>query len=546
MEDNGDALTLDYAPSGKNGSATITAKLGSAVIDVEKIDFSRSKQRADFARRICDGRPGIDRDAIDAELLRIAADLAARGSADGEQPEGDGATIDPGQVIRPELFHRPEGSGLCLPTLVSRSSEGGTRVVGRWLLFIQWPDGRREKLALPTRLDIDGGSPLYFHPIPADPDAQTYCGWTADSRSAWLAGAEPPEPADLFRELCAAVAWFVDWPAATAPGHCATLALWTLFTYVYPLWDAAPYLHFSGPAGSGKTRCFEVLSRLVWRPLSSSNLSGPAVFRTLHDAGGTLLFDEAEQLRRGNDPAVGELLSMLLSGYKRGGCATRLDKVGDGFKTVRFQVYGPKGLASINPLPSALATRCIEIPMFRTASDSPKPRRRIDEDPSRWQRLRDAMHATALSRGGEFIELAKRNDICPAMSGRNFELWSPLLALARWLEDHGADGLHTLVSDHALRSIDAARTEQAPDHDAVLLQALADELRGHGLPAPGDILTRAQEAEPNLFKTWTTRAVSTHLRRYGVETTRSNGRRVYRVDPADLTTIGERYGFELS
>ena len=47
----------------------------------------------------------------------------------------------------------------------------------------------------------------------------------------------------------------------------ATLALWSVLTYCYQAWDAVPYLNIGGPIRSGKTRLFEILSRLAFRPL---------------------------------------------------------------------------------------------------------------------------------------------------------------------------------------------------------------------------------------------------------------------------------------
>src|SRR4051812_6095213 len=116
-----------------------------------------------------------------------------------------------------------------------------------------------------------------------------------------------------------------------------------MLTYVYVAWDAVPYLYVGGPAGSGKTRVFELLSRLCFRPLVSSNLSAPALFRTLHDRGGTLLLDEAERLNEGA-PDVAELRSILLAGYKRGGKASRLESSGDSFAMNEFAVFRPQGV----------------------------------------------------------------------------------------------------------------------------------------------------------------------------------------------------------
>ena len=159
------------------------------------------------------------------------------------------------------------------------------------------------------------------------------------------------------------MAYFIDLPQEHAPGISATLTLWVVLTYCYLAWDAVPYLYVGGPLGSGKSRVFEILARLVFRPLGSSSMSGPALFRTLHSQGGTLLLDEAERLKQTQDPGTGEIVAMLLAGYKRGGQATRLEPVGETFKMVNFDVYGPKAMACIAALPPALASRAIGLTM---------------------------------------------------------------------------------------------------------------------------------------------------------------------------------------
>ena len=305
-------------------------------------------------------------------------------------------------------------------------------------------------------------------------------------------------------------------------------------------------MYVGGPLGSGKSRVFEILARLVFRPLGSSNMSGPALFRTLHAQGGTLLLDEAERLKQTQAPEVQEILSMLLAGYKRGGQATRLEPVGDTFKTVSFDVYGPKALACVAGLPPALASRAISLTMFRAAPGSEKPRRRIDADPTGWQRLRDELHALTLEHGPTWLELPKRVEVCPTMSGRDFELWQPLLALASWVESHGARGLLALVQRHALETIDAGKDDQVSDTDETLLRILAEKRVNLETPTPGEILKAAQEVEPNVFRQWTAKGISNALRRHGVRTNEVHGRHVYsRVTLADLGRIQSTYGLTL-
>jgi hypothetical protein len=267
---------------------------------------------------------------------------------------------------------------------------------------------------------------------------------------------------------------------------------------------------------------------------------------TLHSQGGTLLLDEAERLKQTQAPEVQEMLSMLLAGYKRGGQATRLEPVGDTFKTVSFDVYGPKALACVAGLPPALASRAMGVTMFRAAPRSEKPRRRIDADKTGWQRLRDELHALALEYGPTWLELPNRVEVCPTMSGRDFGLWQPVLALASWVETYGALGLLELMQRDALESIDAGKDDQVSDTDEALLRILAERRANLETPMPGELLRAAQEGEPNVFRQWTAKGVSNALRRYGIHTATVHGRKVYsRVTLAELGRIQSTYGLAL-
>ncbi len=548
------ALVIEFQLPKRGKSATLTAKVGGEVLQVESLDITRSTSRDRFAEAICKGRPGIDRKAVDAELLRIAAELAGR---DGNGDNGACSTgaadmpeLDTSRIVRPERFITSDVCGLAVPTMIEKD---GTPI-GQWLLYLRWHDGRREAKRLPRSIDLpdDHGKEdrnarkLWVHPTPAEPTASQKSGWTQPARRAWIRGTSAPDPAKLFAALCERFAHFLHLPKQKAPGITATLSLWTMLTYNYPAFDAVPYLYVGGPLGSGKSRVFEILARLAFRPLSSSNLSAASLYRTLHDRGGTLLLDEAERLKQTNAPDVGELLSMLLAGYKRGGQATRLEPVGDTFRTVAFDVYGPKALACIAGLPPALASRTIPIMMFRSPPGSNKPKRRIDAEPHKWQTLRDGLHSLALEHGPAWLELAERDDVCPAMSGRDYELWQPLLSLANWIESNGARGLLALVQNHAQTTIDESRDDATPDHDETLLRLLADAVRIGDTPSAGDILDSAKQQDTRTFDKWTARAVGSHLKRYGLTTNKTGGRRIYgRVTLGDLQQIQTTYNVEL-
>jgi len=226
----------------------------------------------------------------------------------------------------------------------------------------------------------------------------------------------------------------------------------------------------------------------------------------------------------------------------------RLEPVGDsGFKTVTFDVFGPKALACIAGLPPALASRSIPVTMFRAAPGSLKPKRRIDGDPAGWQHLRDDLHTLALEYGPTWLALSERSDVVPSdLGGRDYELWQPLLAIAAFIEEAGARGLLGLLQEHAESVADAGRDDSTPDYDETLLRLLAESIRFGERPTPGDLLEKAKAAEPEAFKRWTPRAVAEHLKRYSLRTIKTTGQKRYaRVTVEDLAEIETNYAIDL-
>ncbi len=201
-----------------------------------------------------------------------------------------------------------------------------------------------------------------------------------------MAGDPAPDPAELFGRLRDSFGYFLELGASDeeADAQASLLALWSLLSYCYPAWSAVPYLSIGGPLGSGNVSRFRGVGPRGFQADGIREHHRPLfVFRTLHDQGGTLLLDEAERLRD-NTPDAGDLRSILLSGYKRGSPARRLEPIGDGkFRAISFDVFGPKALAGIASLPEALASRCIKVaivprgPRFRktaaTARCRPEP-----------------------------------------------------------------------------------------------------------------------------------------------------------------------------
>ncbi len=450
------------------------------------------------------------------------------------------------RIVRPHLFHVAEVSGLSVPVL-TLSSDGPA---GKWLLLLHWPDGKRECRELPNRLELPTGDNLWFSSLPSATNRLAGHAWSAEGRRLFLEDEYTPDIANLFNRLQEAFLRFVGFPKKEAEGATAVLALWTMLTYAFPAWSVIPYLSIGGPMGSGKTRVFEVLNRIVYRPLPSANMTAPCMFRTLDAQGGTLLLDEAERLRD-RTPAANEIRSILLSGYKAGNPARRLEPTAGGkYKPIEFDVYGPKAIAGIASLPEALESRCIRLTMFRAPTESPEARRRIDENPRLWMELRDDLHAFALTQGSRFVELSHGADLCSEFGNRDYELWQPLIALASTIQDAGMSGLVRTVKEFARSLIESRVVDQTPEPDEILLRHLSGLVKkGNHDKTPSDLLAvvRVSLAQDEVFRGWGPRGVSHTLARYGIRTTKStNGRRTYRYVTLDqLRLVENRYGVDL-
>ena len=536
-------LDLHADGAGKGTTATVTVRRGGAdgeVVACEKFDLAIGKERRKFIEALSDrlgedARHLLDEEAVERDLAAMAADLAAPPKA---APPAEVVELGDGRVVRPERFILPDVSGLAVPRRIDR----GGQIVSEWMLYLRWRDGRREAMPLPEVLPV-GSERIFITPRPPEPPSELKPAWSAASRAEWLAGSASMPPDEVCRRLIEGFAKYLDLPSETAAGTVAMLACFSLLTYIVPGFAAVPYVAVSGPMGSGKSKILELLQQVVFRPLLTSSTSEAAIFRSLHAFGHTALLDEAERLR---DPEMQGLLANLLAGYKRGGCASRCEQTGDGQITLRhFSVFGCKAFAAINEVPPTLASRCIAVPMFRSPKGSIKPRLRVDDDAALWGQLRDALHILAMEHGSEWLALPTRQDVVPEMSGRNFEIWQPLLGLAAWFEDRGAHGLLELLRRHALLLIEQGREAATPPDDEVLLQALARAVGSGIAPTAGELLATVADVEPSLFRNWTARAVAAHLKRYGIGSRKTNGRKFFAPSPADLLRVQQSYGIDL-
>ncbi|MEM9368997.1 MAG: DUF3631 domain-containing protein [Planctomycetota bacterium] len=536
------ALTLSIEQTVRGDSVTVVAMLGDDELHRDKIDLNRADHRCRFGRAVHAKLPRFTPTEIESQLLKLRQDLertqqreeANRSATDQVQ----GEELDAIELTRPEIIVRPNYAAVVIPRLLqTRSGPDGI-----WTLYAK-SDGKRTASELELSV-IVGDRSLHVHPMPAPPtiaDVTELNRWSRASRESWLVGNAKPTTDDAIVAVMEQIDRYVELPAdgdGGSIGYGLTLSLWVMLSYCYPIFPAVPYLYLAGPAGSGKTRTMDLIGRLVFRPMFSSNTTAANVFRSLHARGGTLLLDEAERLKDDRSPEVAEITSILLSGYRRGGRANRLEPFGDSFRSVSFDVYSPKLLACIRGLPPALSSRCISVRLSRAAAGSPRAGRSLDDSPQEEQRIRDLLHCWMLENAAR---LSETTPPVSTLANRDAERWEPLFRIASLSNDSKMVGF---IVEHAARQLEFDAEDATPEADPSLLTALYELVGSTPRVTPGDVLEAAKDIDPDAFEeNWNARRVSAVLRRYGFRSTRSNGKRVYRMTAAEVAAIAQRYGY---
>ena len=246
--------------------------------------------------------------------------------------------------------------------------------------------------------------------------------------------------------------------------------LWSLLTLFIDseLIDTLPLLTISSPdKRCGKTRYQTLIGWMSVKPLSASNISSAAVYRTVEEYHPTLLLDEADTFIRDNE----ELRGIINSGHTRDKAyVIRCNPVT--MKPERFSSWCPKSIALIGNLPGTLADRSIEIRMERK-----KRRQRVAP-----------LRATTPEKRKELMRKILRwyadygNRLAPLdpatldlLNDRSADNWAPILQVANLIGNPCKDAAYAAMKKLASGTNGEHETETQNEDPAT---ALLTRLRG--------------------------------------------------------------------
>ena len=207
-------------------------------------------------------------------------------------------------------------------------------------------------------------------------------------------------------------------------------ALFTINTHAFELFDTTPYvLYDSATGGCGKTTALERHEHVCARAYLGVDPSPAALYRRIDRDKPTWLLDEARAIHANGERGA-ELFALFDAGYKRGATVSRCEDHG---KDIRdFVVFCPKILARIGSFRGTLLDRGIVIHLEKASGLRQRRRNVLMKEAAP---LKEKLEAYALQNHDRLRRLYEDQPdegYWPQISGREEEVWGPLLIHARF------------------------------------------------------------------------------------------------------------------
>lgn len=217
---------------------------------------------------------------------------------------------------------------------------------------------------------------------------------------------------------------------------------WDIGTYFFNLFSTFPIYERRGIRGSGKTKAMSISRNIAFNSSDTIliNPSESSLFRETNDKRFTKYIDEAEKLFRFTKYGVepDQRIDLINSSYKKGSSVPRVEKIGNKFQTVYYKTYSPTQIGSINGLYGATEDRAIVHISTRIPKEDPRGEREVNDNNPIFQEIRNELYLLMFQNWKEIREIYSSLK-CEKLKQRQFELWKPILTIARFIDDSTYD-----------------------------------------------------------------------------------------------------------
>jgi len=348
-------------------------------------------------------------------------------------------------------------------------------------------------------------------------------------------------------QLAAYYRKFVVFPEPWWPD---VLALWTLGTYLYPIFNAYPYLRISSPEpGCGKSLLGELIAKLSFNGELMVSPTEANVFRMAEEERGTQVWDEVENQHEVEKSRLQTMTAVLLNGYRSSGAVPRQERRKGQFVTIRYHVYVPRVLIGLSELPAVVQQRTIELSLQRRSAEEQLERYRPQQQVAEEVDLREkcALWALTYCRNASYQYSRKKLlEYLEQRVGQAGRLTDDLLLPLAVVCAAPIDGdersrkplfsmLQTLLN--ASEALSRTWKEGATTTPQWLVATL-DLLEQFVLVTPAKLaeLVSARTGVPITAERFAHR-----LKHYNIRSVKKGGERVFEVSTEDLAQIRSRY-----
>jgi hypothetical protein len=354
----------------------------------------------------------------------------------------------------------------------------------------------------------------------------------------------------------------------------SVMATWTLGTYLFPMFQAYPYLRLtSGEPGCGKSLLGQILANVSFNGQFMSSPTEANLFHLPEQNRGVQVWDEIEIANRVERSKFQGLQAILLVGYRNGAEIPR--QVGNNWdQQVKYHVFCPRVLIGLSRLPETARQRSIELRLRKRMPGQEAQIYRMDDQATEEANLRAKCVLTALKCAVGVNQLYRddglRTNIVALLgkAGREADdIWLPLFAIAAACSDETKiDSMqNSLIGDlakaatelaecrdnplltdstqlHEVRSAAPSRRTEIKEPDRALVAALYVLGCGEAMEPTELAHAVSERVNDKVSAQW----LSKSLNRFGIRARKlgKGSRRVFAVPSAELRRAEAKLGIE--
>ena len=231
-------------------------------------------------------------------------------------------------------------------------------------------------------------------------------------------------------------------------------------TYLFELFDAFPYNDYTGVKRAGKTKSLQFQKLICYNSIMSADITSSATFRIIEGIGSTILLDEIESFKDKKNEQAQAIRNILMQGFLKDQYAVRNETTKDkNFTPTEYNLYSPKSMAHISTFDDVLEERCIKQILVRSLDEKIKNTWCSEEDKA-FSQIRSLCYRLFLDYADEISQLKNKARELLQVNSRELQLWTPLITLALFFENHG---IPNLTNDIKLSVSQSSTSRQIDD-----------------------------------------------------------------------------------